>query len=85
MPMKKVEPCRNKSSSREGDNVWLGIFSSKDRALLVIIGEGTIDHSCYIKNVLFSVALKYGNEVFDDKWISQQDGAIPRQHYFIEE
>ena len=46
-------------------------------------------HNCtnevrLIKNVL-SVALNYGNEVFDDKWVFQQDGAKSHRHYLTEE
>ena len=37
-----------------------------------------------MKNVL-PVALKYGNEVFDDNWIFQQDGANPHQHHLTQE
>ena len=33
---------------------------------LLILDEGIVDHSCYIKNIL-PVALKYANEVFGDK------------------
>ena len=52
--------------------------------LLVILDKGTVDHSCYIKNVL-SVALKYANDVFGNKWIFQQDGANPHQHHLTQE
>ena len=51
---------------------------------LVILDKGTIDHSCYIKNLL-PVALKYGTEVFGDKWIFQQDGAKAHQDHLKEE
>ena len=55
--------------------VWLD-FCSKGITPLVILDEGTVNHSCYIKHIL-PLALKYGNEVFGDKWIFQQDGANP--------
>ena len=57
---------------------------SKGIIPLVILDEGTADHSCYIKNV-FPVALKYGNEVFDDNWAFQQDSANPHRDHLIEE
>ena len=66
MPMKEVVSRRNKSSSREGDGVVACPCSSKGLTLLAVLHEETVDHSCYIKNVL-PVALKYGNEVFSDK------------------
>ena len=61
---------------REKVMVWSDACSSKSLTLLVILDEGTVDHSRYTKNVL-PVALKSTNEVFGDKWISQQDGANP--------
>ena len=64
--------------------VWLGACSSKSLTPLLILDEGTIDHSCYMKNVL-PIALKYGNEVFGDKWIFQQDGANPHRHHLAQE
>ena len=63
--------------------VWLG-SCSKDITLLVILDEGTVDHTCYIKNV-FLVALKYGIDVFSDNWIFQQDGAKPHRDHLREE
>ena len=53
--------------------VWLDVCS-RSITPSVILDEGTVDHSCYIKNVL-PIALKYENEVFGDNWIFQQDGA----------
>ena len=50
----------------------------------MIFDEGSVDQSCYIKNVL-PVALKYGNEVFGDNWIFQQDGANPNRHHLTQE
>ena len=63
--------------------VWLDTCS-KDLTLLLILDEGTVDYSCYMKNVL-PVTLKYENEVFGDKWIFQQDGANPHRHYLTRE
>ena len=51
---------------------------------MLILDEGTVDHNCYIKNVL-SAALKYGNEVFVDKCIFQQDGAKLHGDHLTEE
>ena len=51
---------------------------------VLIFDEGTVDHSYYIKNVLL-VALKYGNEVFGDNWIFQQDGANPHRHHLTQQ
>jgi len=63
--------------------VWLGACS-KGITPLVILDDGTVDHDCYIKKVL-PVALKYGNKVFGDDWIFQQDGAKPHQHHLTQE
>ena len=72
--------CRNKNSPREGDGVVGCPLPFKGLTPLTILDEGTIDHSCYIKNVL-SIALRYGNEVFGDKRIFQQDGTnLHRDH-----
>ena len=58
--------------------------SSKSLILLVILDEGTVDHSRYIKNVL-PVAVKSTSKVFGDKWISEQDGANPHRGHLREE
>ena len=64
--------------------VWLGACS-KGITLLVILDEGTVDHSCYVKNVL-PEALKYGNEeVFGDNWTFQQNGANSHRHHLTQE
>ena len=63
--------------------VWLGACS-KGITPLVILDEGTVDHTVYIKKVL-SVALKYGNETFDRDWIFQQDGAKPHSHHLTQQ
>ena len=52
--------------------------------LLVILDERTVDHSCYMKNVL-PLTLKYENEVFGDKWIFQQDSANPHLDQLTQE
>ena len=60
--------------------VWLSVCSSKDITPLVILDEETVDHSCYIKNIL-PIALNYENKVFGDDWIFQEDGTNPyRDH-----
>ncbi|CAF1670370.1 unnamed protein product, partial [Adineta ricciae] len=41
--------------------------------------KGSVDHERYIKEVL-PVALKYGNKIFGDDWIYQQDGATAHTH-----
>ena len=76
--------CRTKSSPRESDGVVGCPYSSKGLTFLVILNKETVDHSCYIKNVL-PVALKYGDEVSGDKWISQQDGANSHRDHLTEE
>ena len=45
--------------------VWLGTCS-KGIKPLVILDEGTVDHSYYIEKVL-PVALKYGSKVFSEE------------------
>ena len=62
--------------------VWLSACS-KDVTSLVILNDGTINDDYYIKKVL-PVALKYGNKVFSDDWIFQQDGAMSHQHYLTQ-
>ena len=64
--------------------VWLGACS-KGITLLVILDEGTVDHSCYIKNIL-PVALKYSNEeVFGHNWTFQQNDANSHRHHLTQE
>ena len=77
-------PCRNKSFPRKSDGVVGCLLSFKDLTPLATLDEETIDHSCYIKNVL-SAALRYGNEVFGDKWIFQQDDANPNRDHLTQE
>ena len=62
--------------------VWLGACS-KGITPLVIFEEGTLDHDRYIKEVL-PVALKYGNKVFGNEWIFQQDNARPHIHHLTQ-
>ena len=59
--------------------VWLGACS-KGLTPLVILDEGTVDHTVYIENVL-PVALKYGNQFFGSDWVFQQDGTMPHSHH----
>ena len=47
--------------------VWLGACS-KGLSPLVIFENGTVDHNCYVNEVL-PVALKYGNSIFGNDWI----------------
>ena len=49
---------RDGIKQRQKGMVWLGACSS-----LIIIDEGTVDHTVYIEKVP-SIALKYGNETF---------------------
>ena len=53
---------------------------SKGIRPLMILDEGTVDHTIDIKKVL-SIALNYGNETFDRDWIFQQDGARPHPRH----
>ncbi|CAF1494370.1 unnamed protein product [Adineta ricciae] len=63
--------------------VWLGVCS-EGITPLVIIDKGTVDHACYIEKVL-PIALEYGNKVFGNDWIFQQDGAKPHQHHLTQQ
>ena len=63
--------------------VWLGTCS-KDVTSLVILDEGTVDHTVYIKKVL-PVALKYVNQVFDSDWVFQQNDDKPHSHHLTPE
>ena len=62
--------------------VWLGACF-KGITPLMIPGEGTVDHTVYIKKVL-PVALKYENETFGRDWVFQQDGAMPHSHHLTQ-
>ena len=57
---------------------------SKGVTPLVILDEGTVDHTIYIEKVL-PVALKYGNEVFCSDWVLQQDGDGPLSHHLTQQ
>ena len=63
--------------------IWLG-GCSKGLAPLVILDEGTVDHTVYVEKVL-PVAFKYGNQVFGSDWIFQQDGARPHPHHLTQQ
>ena len=69
---------RRKRKFPQNVMVWLGVCS-KGVSPLVIFESNTFDHDRYIKEVL-PVALKYGNDIFGDDWIFQQDGARPHIH-----
>ena len=58
--------------------VWLRVCS-KGVSPLVIFESDTLDHDWYIKEVL-PVALKCGNNMFEDGWIFQQEGAKAHIH-----
>ncbi|CAF3794434.1 unnamed protein product [Rotaria socialis] len=58
--------------------VWLGVFP------LVILGKESMNHERYIKNVL-PVALKYGNEMFGNDWIFQQENATAHTHILTQQ
>ncbi|CAF1254278.1 unnamed protein product [Didymodactylos carnosus] len=66
--------------------VWLGACSKGVTPLVILdrkpkpkSDKGTVDHVRYIQEVL-PVALAYGNEVFGDHWMFQQDGAGAHKH-----
>ena len=59
--------------------IWLGVCS-KGLTPLVILDEGTVDHTVHIEKVL-PITLKYGNQVFGSDWTFQQDGARPHSHH----
>ena len=82
MPIEKVVFSKDKSFPQKA-MVWLGACS-KDVTTLVILNEGTVDHTIYIEAVL-PVALKYGNQVFGSDWIFQQDDARPHSHHLTEQ
>ena len=63
--------------------VWLGACF-KGITSLVILDEGTVDHTVYIKKVL-SVALKYGNETLGRDWVFPQDSAKPHSHHLTQQ
>ena len=63
--------------------MWLDACS-KGITPLVVLDEGTIDHTVYIEKVL-PVALKYWNKVLGSDWIFQQDGTKPRSHYLTQQ
>ena len=60
--------------------VWLGACS-KSITPLAILDERTVDHSCCVRKI-HPIALKYGNKVFGNDWIFQQDDPKLCQHYF---
>ena len=50
----------------------------------MILDEGTIDHTVYIKKVLV-IALKYGNETFGRDWVIQQDDVRPHSYHLTQQ
>ena len=75
MPIKK-----GGIKQRQKEMVCLGA-SSKGITPLLILDEGTVDHTVYIEKV-FLIALRYGNESFRRDWAFQEDGARPHSHSF---
>ena len=65
MPIKKGA-IKQKRKFPHKVMIWLGACS-KGITPLVILDEGTVDHTVYIKKVL-PVTLKYGNETFGRDW-----------------
>ena len=63
--------------------VWLGVCS-KGITPLIIFEKGTLNHERYVNEVL-PVALKYGNNTFDDNWIYEQDGATSHTHHLTQQ
>ena len=59
--------------------VWLAA-SSKGITPLLVLDQGTGDHTVYIGKVL-PLPLKYGNEAFGRDWLFQQDGVRPHWHH----
>ena len=63
--------------------VWLGACF-KSVPPLIILDEGTADHTVYIEKVL-SVALKYENQAFGSDWVFQQDGGRSHSHHLTQQ
>src|ERR1700722_3879393 len=55
--------------------VWLGVCS-KGVSPLVILDQGTLNHTQYIQKIL-PLALKYSEKVFGDDWTFQHDDTTP--------
>ena len=77
----KVRWCHTETKvDQEKLMEWLGTYS-ESITLCIILDEGTVDHSCYTKNIL-RAALKYG---VGGKQIFQQDGANSHRHHLTQE
>ncbi|CAM4824412.1 unnamed protein product [Rotaria magnacalcarata] len=74
---------KQKRKFRQKVMVWLGACS-KGVTPLVILDEGTVDHTVYIEKV-FPVALKYGNQVFGSDSVFQQDGVKPHSYHLTQQ
>ena len=48
------------------------------------LDKRTVNHKVYIEKIL-PVALKYGNHVFGNNWIFQQDGATTHTHHLSQQ
>lgn len=73
---------RQKKTFAQRTMGWLAVCS-KCVSPMVTFDKGTLNHDRYIKEVL-PVALKYGNHVFRNDWISQQDGDTSHTHRLIQ-
>ena len=68
---------------RKSDDMIIRMFRGCC-APLILFEKGTLDHHCYIKEIL-PVALRYGNSKFGNNWIFQQDNGIPHTHQATQE
>ena len=63
---------------------WFGFGACpKDLAPLVILTDDYVEHNKYIKAVL-PLVKKYGNKVFGDNWIFQQNNAMSHTHHWTQ-
>ena len=61
LPLNATRPLRKK--------LWSDLkYAPKEYLPLVIFGEGIVDHEPYIQEAL-PATLKFGNDVFGNKWI----------------
>ena len=74
---------KNKNFHKKRFRLGLGVCS-KGITPLVILDKGTVNHKVYIEKIL-PVALKYGNHVFGNNWIFQQDGATTHTHHLSQQ
>ena len=79
----KAGVTKQKRKFLEKVMVWLGVFS-KVVSPLVVLGTESMNHEQDIKDVL-PVALKYGNETFENDCIFQQDNAALHTHILAQQ